>query len=103
MRAIGVTSEKRLTGINVPTLKEQGFDVVLGNWRGVYGAPGLTAEQRAALTDIVVKATKTKAWVEALEKNGWTPALLTGKAFDDFVDSDFASLRGTMHLAGMTS
>ena len=103
MRAIGVTSEKRLPGINVPTLKEQGYDVVLGNWRGVYGAPGLTAEQRAALTDIVVKATKSKAWAEALEKNNWTPALLTGKAFDDFVDSDFASLRGTMHLAGMTS
>jgi putative tricarboxylic transport membrane protein len=103
MRAIGVTSEKRLAGINVPTLKEQGYDVVLGNWRGVYGAPGLTAEQRAALTDIIVKATKSKAWAEALAKNNWTPALLTGKAFDDFVDSDFASLRGTMHLAGMTS
>jgi putative tricarboxylic transport membrane protein len=103
MRAIGVTSEKRLAGINVPTLKEQGYDVVLGNWRGVYGAPGLTAEQRAALTEIIVKAAKSKAWTEALEKNGWTPALLTGKAFDDFVDNDFASLRGTMHLAGMTS
>ena len=103
MRAIGVTSEKRLPGIAIPTLKEQGYDVVLGNWRGVYAAAGLTAEQRAALTDVVVKATKSKAWAEALEKNNWTPALLTGKAFDDFVDNDFAALRGTMHLAGMTS
>ena len=101
MRAIGVTSEKRLPGINVPTLKESGYDVVLGNWRGVYGGPGITAEQRAALTDVIVKATKSKAWAEALETNGWTPALMTGKAFDDFVDSEFASLRGTMHLAGM--
>jgi len=101
MRAIGVTSEKRLPGINVPTLKEMGYDVVLGNWRGVYGAPGITPEQRAALTDIIVKATKSKSWAEALEKNAWTPALMTGKAFDDFVDNDFAALRGTMHLAGM--
>ena len=101
MRAIGVTSEKRLPGINVPTLKEAGYDVVLGNWRGVYGGPGITAEQRAALTDVIVKATKSKAWADALETNGWTPALMTGKAFDDFVDSEFASLRGTMHLAGM--
>ena len=101
MRAIGVTSEKRLPGINVPTMKEMGYDVVLGNWRGVYGGPGITAEQRAALTDIVVKSTQSKAWTDALEKNGWTPALLTGKAFDDFVDNEFASLRGTMHLAGM--
>ena len=101
MRAIGVTSEKRLPGINVPTMKEQGFDVVLGNWRGVYGAPGITAEQRAALTDMIIKATKSKSWQEDLAKNGWMPALLTGKAFDDFVDNDFAALRGTMHLAGM--
>ena len=101
MRAIGVTSEKRLPGITVPTMRESGYDVVLGNWRGVYGGPGLTAEQRAALTDIVVKATKSKSWAEDLEKNNWTPALLTGKAFDEFVDNDFAALRGTMHLAGM--
>ena len=50
---------------------------------------------------MIVKATKSKDWAEALETNGWTPALMTGKAFDDFVDSEFASLRGTMHLAGM--
>ena len=101
MRAIGVTSEQRLPGIAVPTLKEQGYDVVLGNWRGVYGAPGITAAQRAALTDLIVKATRHKTWQEALQKNGWTPALLTGKAFDDFVDNEFASLRATMHLSGM--
>ncbi|WP_374669854.1 Bug family tripartite tricarboxylate transporter substrate binding protein [Ramlibacter sp.] len=101
MRPIGVTSDKRLPGINVPTLKEQGYDVVLGNWRGVYGAPGISAEQRAALTDIITKATKHKSWQDALEKNGWTPALLTGKAFDEFVDNEFAALRATMHLSGM--
>ena len=62
----------------MPTLKEQGINVVIGNWRGVYGAPGITPTQRKALTDMIVKATKTKSWAEALEKNGWTPALLTG-------------------------
>ena len=101
MRPIGVTSDKRLPGINVPTMKEQGFDVVLGNWRGVYGGPGITAEQRAALTDIILKATKSKSWADDLAKNNWTSALMTGKAFDEFVDNEFASLRGTMHLAGM--
>jgi putative tricarboxylic transport membrane protein len=102
MRAIGVTSPKRLPGINVPTMKEQGYDVVLGNWRGVYAAPGITAAQRAELTDLVVKATKTKAWAEALAKNSWTPALMTGKEFDEFVDYEFSSLRAIMYLSGMT-
>ncbi len=101
MIPIAVTSEQRLKGIAVPTLKEQGINVVIGNWRGVYGAAGISETQAKALADMVVKATKTKAWAEALEKNGWTPALLTGKAFADFVDNDFAALRATMVKAGM--
>jgi putative tricarboxylic transport membrane protein len=101
MRAIGVTSQKRLPGLAIPTLKEMGWDVVIGNWRGVYGAPGITAGQRAALTGMVVKATKTKAWQDALAKNGWTPALATGKEFEDFVEHEFSSLRAIMYLSGM--
>ncbi len=101
MKPIGVTSQKRLAGINVPTMKEMGYDVVLGNWRGVYAAPGISAEQRAVLTDLVTKATKSKAWQESLEKNSWTPALLTGKEFDEFVEYEFSSLRAIMYLSGM--
>lgn len=101
MRAIAITSGQRIKGIDVPTLKEQGIDVEIGNWRGVYGAPGLTPAQREALTAMVVKATQSKAWQAALAKNNWTPALLTGKAFDEFVDRDFSAMRATMVRAGM--
>jgi putative tricarboxylic transport membrane protein len=101
MKAIAVTSAQRLKGTNVPTLKEQGIDVEIGNWRGVYGAPGISEPQRKALTDMILKAMKSKAWAEAMEKNAWTPAVMTGKEFDDFVDKEFASLRATMVKAGM--
>ena len=75
--------------------------VTSGHWRGVFGAAGISAPERAALTEMVVKATKSAAWTEALTKNNWTPALLTGKAFDEFVDRDFSALRATMVRAGM--
>ena len=102
MRAIGVTSPKRLKDLpNVPTLKELGINVEIGNWRGVYGAPNITAEQRKALIAMVDKAVKSKAWAEALDKNGWTPAWLAGDEFAGFVDSEFASLRATMVKSGM--
>ncbi|WP_374564179.1 Bug family tripartite tricarboxylate transporter substrate binding protein [Ideonella sp.] len=101
MRAIGVTSDTRLKGINVPTLKEQGINVVIGNWRGVYGAGGITPDQRKALTEMIVKATKSKAWAESLEKNGWTSALMVGPEFEKFVDDEFAGLRAIMVKAGM--
>jgi putative tricarboxylic transport membrane protein len=99
MKPIAVTAPKRLN--NVPTLKEQGIDVEIGNWRGVYGAPGINKAQRKALTDMVLAALKTKSWQESLEKNDWTPAVLSGPAFDKFVDDEFALLRAIMVKAGM--
>jgi putative tricarboxylic transport membrane protein len=101
MKPIGVTSGSRLKGVAVPTLKEQGINVEIGNWRGVYGAPGITAAQRKSLTDMVLAALATRSWAEALQKNSWTPAVLSGPAFDKFVDDDFASLRATMVKSGM--
>ncbi|MBN9408439.1 MAG: tripartite tricarboxylate transporter substrate binding protein [Burkholderiales bacterium] len=101
MRAIAVTSDKRIAGLDAPTLKELGIDVEIGNWRGVYGAPGITAAQRKELIDLVMKATKTKSWAESIDKNGWTPAYLTGNDFGNFVDREFASLRATMVKSGM--
>ena len=101
MRPIAVTSGKRLKGINIPTMIEQGYNIEIGNWRGVYAPAGLTAAQRKGLTDMVLKATKSKSWAESLEKNNWTPAWMPNPEFDDFVDREFASLRATMVKAGM--
>ena len=101
MRPIAVTSPKRLKGINIPTMIEQGYNIDIGNWRGVYAPAGLTAAQRKDLTDMVLKATKSKSWAESLEKNNWTPAWMANPEFDDFVDREFASLRATMVKSGM--
>jgi putative tricarboxylic transport membrane protein len=101
MRPIAVTSPKRLKGINIPTMIEQGYNIDIGNWRGVYAPAGLTTAQRKNLTDMVLKATKSKSWAESLEKNKWTPAWMANPEFDDFVDREFASLRATMVKSGM--
>ena len=47
MRGLAVSGPTAIDGI--PSLKEQGIDVVLGNWRGVFGAPRITPAQRDAL------------------------------------------------------
>ena len=101
LRPIAITAPARLKGVDIPTLKEQGINVEIGNWRGVYGAAGITPEQRKTLVDNVSKATKSKAWAETLEKNNWTPALLTGDDFGRFVDDDHARVRALMVKLGM--
>ncbi|MEG0445642.1 MAG: tripartite tricarboxylate transporter substrate binding protein, partial [Comamonas sp.] len=57
--------------------------------------------QRDELVAMIEKATKSKAWAEALQKNDWTPAWLPGDAFAKFVDDEFASLRAIMAKSGM--
>lgn len=99
MRALAVTSKDRVA--DIPTLKEQGVNVEIYNWRGVYGAPGITPEQRKALTDAVVKATESPAWKQALAKNDWTPFLLTGDEFGKFVDAESARLGAMLRELGV--
>ena len=101
MKPVAVTSGTRLKGIDIPTLKELGFNVEIGNWRGVYGAAGITPEQRKTLIEMLLKAVKSKAWADTLEKNNWTPAVLSGAEFEKFVADDFAALRAIMVKSGM--
>ncbi len=99
MRALAVSSPDRIDGI--PTLKEQGIDVVLGNWRGIFGAPGITTAQRDALVDVVKKATETPAWKETLEKLGWTPWFLGGDAYKAFIEEDIKRIGGIIESLGL--
>ena len=99
MRALAVTSKDRTA--DIPTLKEQGINVEIYNWRGVYGAPGISDAQRKALIDAVVKATESPVWKETLAKNDWTPFLLTGDEFARFVDSESARLGSTLRELGV--
>src|SRR5262245_58697225 len=49
LRVLAVSSGKRLDDIAAPTLKEEGIDVELANWRGVFAPPGVNDAQRKAM------------------------------------------------------
>ena len=51
LRALAVSSEERLPGVDIPTLKEQGLDVAFFNWRGLFAAAGHPAADLEALAD----------------------------------------------------
>jgi putative tricarboxylic transport membrane protein len=91
MRAIGVTSRRAPEGHRRAHAEGAGHQRRARQLARRLRRAGHHDAQRKALVDMVVKATKTKAWAEALEKNNWTPALMAGKAFEDFVDREFAA------------
>ena len=86
MRALAVSSGKAMEGI--PSLKEQGVNVELANWRGVFAAPGITKAQRDDLIAAVEKATKSKEWQESLKKNDWEGYWLSGDAYGSYIDAE---------------
>jgi putative tricarboxylic transport membrane protein len=86
MRALAVSAPSKVEGI--ASLKEQGIGVELGNWRGIFGAPGITPQQRDALVKLVKDATETPAWKQTLAKLGWTPVFLGGDDYRKFIEED---------------
>jgi putative tricarboxylic transport membrane protein len=86
MRALAQSAPKKIEGI--PSLKEQKINVELGNWRGIFAGPGLTAPQRDALVKLVRAATETPAWKQTLEKLGWEGWYLGGEDYTKFLRED---------------
>jgi putative tricarboxylic transport membrane protein len=99
MRALAVSSPARSDGI--ASLKEQGIDVELGNWRGIFGAPGISPLQRDALVAMVKAATETPAWKGTLEKMGWAGFFLGGDDYRKFIDEDTKRIAAVIDSLGI--
>ena len=101
LRALGLTSAQRLPGVDIPTFKEQGIDLVLANWRSVVAPPGISPEQRKVLSDAVEKMVKSDAWKEILKQKGWDDAYLGGDAFADFLKTEIARVTEVLKSVGL--
>lgn len=102
MRALATTGEAR-SDPGLPTLRESGVDVVAANWRGVFGAPGINAGQRAALTALMTELHALPAWRELLATRGWDDAFLAGPAFDQFIAADTVATESVLRDLGLVS
>lgn len=100
-RVLAIGAPTRVEGIDAPTLKESGYDVTIGNWRGVYGAANLTPEQRTQVTEAVLGATKSKVWQDNVQLNAWSPSILTGDEFGKFVEEEQVRLRAMLVKVGL--
>jgi putative tricarboxylic transport membrane protein len=101
LRAIGVTSPQRLPGVDVPTFKEQGIDLVLTNWRSVVAPPGISDAQKKALAEVVDKMVKSAAWKDILKQKGWDDAYLPGDEFAKFLKDEQVRVNDVLKSVGL--
>ncbi|SDO78024.1 putative tricarboxylic transport membrane protein [Microbacterium sp. ru370.1] len=101
LRALAVSAEEPVPGIDTPTFIEQGVDVNLPNWRGLVAPPGITDAQRDELVAIIEEMAATPEWSEVMERNRWRDALLTGSDFADFIEQDQARVNAIIEELGL--
>jgi putative tricarboxylic transport membrane protein len=88
LRAIAISSEKRLSGISIPTLKEQGVGVSMLNWRGVFAPPDIAPADRARLAAVVDRMVHHPLWRQVVAEHAWADSYLAGDGYAQFLTSE---------------
>jgi putative tricarboxylic transport membrane protein len=88
LRVLAISSGTKVEGVDAPTLKEQGLDVELANWRGVVAPPDLDDAGKAALVELVKQVHDSAEWKKILADKKWTDLYLAGDEFAALVTEE---------------
>jgi putative tricarboxylic transport membrane protein len=99
----GIAAPKRLTGAlaAVPTLREQGIDIVVSNWAGLAAPKALTAPQIAYWDGILAATVVAPSWKAFVEQNQWDPEYLPSAAFVKHLQAEEKRLRTALTDLGL--
>lgn len=87
VRALAVLTDERIPGFeDIPTAKEQGFDVVAVNWRGLYIPRDVSDATFDMWADRLQQVADSDEWAEAMAANGLAPFTKVGGDFQSYVD-----------------
>lgn len=94
VRVLAVLTEERVPGFeDIPTAKEQGFDVVAVNWRGLYVPKGISDAAFDDWAGKLQKVADSDEWKAAMAANGLAPFTKVGGDFQSYVDGVVAEIR----------
>jgi putative tricarboxylic transport membrane protein len=102
LRAIGIAGHVRHPGApDLPTLKEQGVDAEVSNWRGIFAPPNTTPQHRQALIAMVEKMAGSEPWKMQCTNRDWTPTLVTGDAYAKFISDETTRIGAILKDLGL--
>jgi putative tricarboxylic transport membrane protein len=103
VRPLGVLTEKRLQHLpDVPTLKEQGIDVVgVGLNRGVIAPKDIPEDARKILEGAFLKFSQTDEYKKFHKDNALTEAFMDGPTFAKWMDEKSKAMAGTLKEIGL--
>ena len=101
LRALAVSSEERLPGVDIPTLKEQGLDVAFFNWRGLFAPPDIRDADFEALQTAVTGMVESQAWKDTVKEWQWTDLYQPAPEFTAFLKEDRVVMEGILTDLGL--
>ena len=103
IRVIAVLTDERVPGFeDIPTAKEQGYDVVAVNWRGLYVPKGVSDDTFNAWADKLQMVADSPEWAAAMTANGLAPFTKVGGDFQGYVDGLVADISAMSKELGVT-
>jgi putative tricarboxylic transport membrane protein len=101
LKVLAVAAPQRQDGVNAPTLKEEGIDVVFANWRGLSAHKSLNEEQLKALDEVFAKLVKSATWKQLLKERGWLDMYLPRKEYAAYIKNNQESATAALKAVGM--
>jgi putative tricarboxylic transport membrane protein len=102
LRMVGIAIEKRSPQLSdVPTFKEQGFDVLQSGWTAMLAPTNLPPEQVAYWEDTLEKATKHPLWTKLLTDSYQDYWFLKSEATKEFLKKDYAEVKSLLGDLGL--
>lgn len=101
LRALGVSSRRAVFGI--ASMREQGLDAEMSNWRAVFTGRNLPAERSQQLLAAIDHASNQDSWKQALVSNNWSSSWQTGKALQEFLEVETSTAQLMTYLLKLKS
>ena len=102
VRILAISAPDRISDApNIPTLKEQGYDVTFANWRGFFAAPGTTDAKVGEYNAVLKGMYDTAEWEDLRKKNGWVNNYVAGpQEFYQFLEEQEKSIGALLTQLG---
>ena len=102
LRIIGVASARRQASLpEVPTIREQGIDVVQGGWTLIVGARGLSPAQIAYWENLLERTVNHPAWKKSIEDDNGEWLFMKPQPTREFLKKEYDTDRALLVELGM--
>ena len=101
LRVLGVSSAKALVGFKGKTFKQQGYDLVYGNWRGIMAPADISKADYTNFIKVIDIMHISPSWKEQLKKNNWDNEFSAGTDFKAFLEKHIPEINKVMKGLGI--